>query len=146
MSRLTKDRALARWAAPALGLWLLMGGQGRAQSVTDGPLSASGADAPVSAKSSLARSASAKLSAAKTRSAKKARSTSALPSEVPAGAAPRAAKPISPKATKAVAPDDPLSLGMKWNGSNDNAEQIRTQNYGGGAAGTGASVGLKYHF
>ena len=42
--------------------------------------------------------------------------------------------------------DNPLSLGMKWNGSNDNASQTRVQNYGGDAAGTGAAVGLKLHF
>ncbi len=44
------------------------------------------------------------------------------------------------------APADPLSLGMKWNGSNDNARDTRVQNYDGNAAGTGAEVGLKLHF
>ena len=53
-------------------------------------------------------------------------------------------KPV-PRAATARTPD-PLSLGLKWNGSNDNAEQTRIQNHGGTAAGTVASVGLNYHF
>lgn len=44
------------------------------------------------------------------------------------------------------APADPLSLGMKWNGSNDDARATRVQNYDGNAVGTGAEVGLKLHF
>ena len=49
-------------------------------------------------------------------------------------------------ASRATAPDNPLSLGLKWNGNNDTATQTRAQNYGGEAAGAGASVGLKLHF
>jgi hypothetical protein len=41
---------------------------------------------------------------------------------------------------------DPVSFGMKWNGSNDSASQTRVQNYDGNAPGTGAEVGLKLHF
>lgn len=47
---------------------------------------------------------------------------------------------------KAAASDNPLSLGMKWNGTNDTTTQTRVQNYGGEATGTGAEVGLKLHF
>ena len=50
------------------------------------------------------------------------------------------------KARRSGDPASPLSLGMKWNGSNDNAVQTRTQNYGGDAQGAGAEVGLKLHF
>ena len=62
-------------------------------------------------------------------------------------------KQVPPRATPPVIPDqktpsvsDPVSLGMKWNGSNDGTTQTRTQNYNGGAQGTGAEVGLKLHF
>lgn len=49
-------------------------------------------------------------------------------------------------AAKPTAPADPLSFGMKWNGSNDNAAQTRIENLNGNATGTGAEVGMKLHF
>jgi hypothetical protein len=58
------------------------------------------------------------------------------------------AKPV-PTATPAPGtplPDDPVSFGMKWNGTNDNAQQQRIQNYNGTLPGTGAEVGMKLHF
>ena len=59
--------------------------------------------------------------------------------------APRAhADPVADRGPKTA--DPALSLGMKWNGSNDSAEQTRSQNYNGDAHGTGAEVGLKLHF
>ncbi len=48
--------------------------------------------------------------------------------------------------TKATAPTDPVSFGMKWNGSNDSAGQTRIENLNGGATGTSAEVGMKLHF
>ena len=57
-----------------------------------------------------------------------------------------AATPTAAATTAASRADDPLSFGMKWNGSNDNGVQTRTQNYNGNAEGTGAEVGLKLHF
>ena len=47
---------------------------------------------------------------------------------------------------KVTVPDDPMSFGMKWNGSNDSAGQTRIENLNGGAVGTGAEVGMKLHF
>lgn len=41
---------------------------------------------------------------------------------------------------------DPLSIGMKWHGSADDARETRVQNYNGNAAGTGAEVGMQLHF
>ena len=129
----------------AAALWLLSGGQVWAQSLPDGPLSAPNAIVTPPAKAAPAKAASPKTALAKTRKPKKAAAAAVadpladtVPERRPTKAA--TAKPV--KDTSA----DPLSLGMKWNGSNDNAEQTRIQNYGGGAAGTGASVGLKYHF
>ena len=53
----------------------------------------------------------------------------------------------APVATRnAALPDDPVSLGLRWNGNNDSATQTRTQNYGGNAVGAGAAVGLNLHF
>ena len=133
-----------RLLGSTLGLSLLLSGQAWAQTLPDGPLSAPDATPP--AKASGAAPASAKTASAKPRKVKKAHAAAApidsLADEPPhahPGKAP-VAKPVKD------APADPLSLGMKWNGSNDNAEQTRTQNYSGSAPGTGASVGLIYHF
>lgn len=55
--------------------------------------------------------------------------------------------PISnPAGTSATSPTNPVSFGMKWNGSNDNASQTRIENLNGQATGTGAEVGMKLHF
>ena len=43
-------------------------------------------------------------------------------------------------------PVDPIELGGKWNGANDDASKTRVQNYNGDATGTGGEVGLKLHF
>ena len=64
------------------------------------------------------------------------------PTDAAKAGTPERDTPVARRTTE----DDPLSLGMKWNGSNDNASQTRVQNYGGDAAGTGAAVGLKLHF
>ena len=56
------------------------------------------------------------------------------------------AEPVAEPGAKTSAPGSPLSLGMKWNGSNDSAGQTRVQNYNGNTQGTGAEVGLKLHF
>ncbi len=63
-----------------------------------------------------------------------------LPSEVPA--VPAAETGVA----KPNAPVDPISFGMKWNGSNDSAGQTRIENLNGNATGTGAEVGMKLHF
>ena len=60
--------------------------------------------------------------------------------ERPSSRAPRPSLPSRPR------PADPLSFGMKWNGSNDNAAQTRIENLNGNATGTGAEVGMKLHF
>ena len=49
-------------------------------------------------------------------------------------------------AAKSTAPTDPVSFGMKWNGSNDSVGQTRIENLNGNAVGTGAEVGMKLHF
>ena len=54
--------------------------------------------------------------------------------------------PTSRAAHKGTTSSDPVSFGMKWNGSNDTAEKTRVQNYNGDATGAGAAVGLKLHF
>jgi hypothetical protein len=113
-----------------------LAGAASAQSLTDGPLSAPGANEPVPAKAHAPKGHKA---AAKTTHHKEAKASRPLP-DPPEPAVPVAAKRPSGE------PTDPLSLGMKWNGSNDNAEKTRIQNYGGDAAGTGAAVGLNYHF
>ncbi len=41
---------------------------------------------------------------------------------------------------------DPVSFGMKWNGSNDTARETRIQNFDGTNSGTGAELGMKLHF
>ena len=71
------------------------------------------------------------------------------PSRVAPTPRPEAPAPVAD--TKAAAVDNarPSShpeLAMKWNGNNDTATQTRTQNYGGDAEGTGAAMGLKFHF
>ncbi len=69
---------------------------------------------------------------------------------VPASARLPVATPAMPTAdvaaSKPVPPTDPVSFGMKWNGSNDNAAQTRIENLNGNATGTGAEVGMKLHF
>ena len=113
------------------------------QSLTDGPLAAPGA--PASSEAVKGRPpAHAKTSAAKTRVAKTTRGSNAQAADVDERREPASTPAPRHPATKPAS--DPFSLGMKWNGSNDNAEQTRIQNYGGSAAGTGASVGLNYHF
>ena len=116
------------------------------QSLTDGPLA--GPDAPALIESFKGRPpAHAKTSAAKNHAARTTRWSNAQAADLDGRRepAPSTAKPAPSRPAKGAAPD-PFSLGMKWNGSNDNAEQTRIQNYGGSAPGTGASVGLNYHF
>ena len=116
------------------------------QSLTDGPLA--GPDAPASIEPFKGTPpARAKTSTAKNRSTRTTRRNSSQAADLDGRRepAPSTSKPAPSRPAKALAPD-PFSLGMKWNGSNDNAEQTRIQNYGGSAAGTGASVGLNYHF
>ncbi len=126
---------------------LVLAGPSRAQSLTDGPLAASGTPAP--SKPIKGKPAThAKSSSAKTRAAKATNKNNAKAADLDDGSeatASPASKP-APRKPVAVPTSDPLSLGMKWNGSNDSAEQTRIQNYGGTATGTGASVGLNYHF
>lgn len=109
------------WAAPA-----------GAQSPLDGPLAAPDAPAAATPKPH------AKAKAKKPRhvASKPAPDVEATPERVPAAA----------EAPSRRAPADPLSLGMKWNGSNDTAGQTRSQNLDGGAFGSGAEVGMKLHF
>ena len=116
------------------------------QSLTDGPLA--GPDAPTSiepfkgTQPARAKTSTAKNHAARTKKRNNAQAADLDGRREPA---PSTSKPAPSRPAKGPAPD-PFSLGMKWNGSNDNAEQTRIQNYGGSAAGTGASVGLNYHF
>ncbi len=63
-----------------------------------------------------------------------------LPLEKPAGPA------TQTNVAKSNAPVDPISFGLKWNGSNDSAGQTRIENLNGNATGTGAEVGMKLHF
>ena len=107
-----------------------------AQGVLDGPLTAPDAAAApkVPAASSTSKP---RKKAPRHAAAKAAPAVPVFARETPDRQAPQ--RP----ATKA---DDPLSVGMKWNGSNDNSSQTRVQNYNGTAAGTGAEVGLKLHF
>lgn len=56
------------------------------------------------------------------------------------------AKPVASGAAVPAKPDDPLSLGMKWNANSDSARETRVQNYRGDAPGEGAEVGVKLHF
>lgn len=101
-----------------------------AQSALDGPLAPPDAPAPAPAHHAKAKAKRVHHAAAKP----------AQPSaDIPAPSA-RAARPAK------AAPDDPVSLGMKWNGSNDTAAQTRYENLNGNAPGTGAEVGLKLHF
>lgn len=69
---------------------------------------------------------------------------------VPASARLPLETPAVPVAQTSVAksntPVDPISFGMKWNGSNDSASQTRLENLNGNATGTGAEVGMKLHF
>ena len=121
-----------------LGCCVILAEPAVAQARTDGPLAATAAPAkPKPAPRS-------KKPAAKTHAA--ARATDTVPADGDAGDRAGSPSPKSvPRGTVARTPD-PLSLGLKWNGSSDNAEQTRIQNYGGAAVGTGASVGLNYHF
>ena len=113
----------AVWVAPA-----------SAQSPFDGPLAAP--DAPA-------------LPAPKARARTKpkaSRHAAARPVAVPDAAA----RPVPTNADAPPpspgAPADPVSLGMKWNGSNDTAAQTRYQNGPENAFGSGAEVGMKLHF
>ncbi len=131
---------------------VLVAGPSRAQSLTDGPLAAPGTGTPAPREAPAAKSATraSRKPATKTHTANRSdatKATDAIPADL-GGSGPgasRAAKP-APRQPPAERASDPLSLGMKWNGSNDSPEQTRIQNYGGTAAGTGASVGLNYHF
>ena len=135
-----------------LACCLVLAGPSRAQSLTNGPLSSPGMPAPSEAmkgKVDKGKPAShAKTSAAKVHAAKTTNKTNAKAADLDDGIEPPTSPAAKPATRKPVAEQasDPLSLGMKWNGSNDSAEQTRIQNYGGTAAGTGASVGLNYHF
>ena len=128
-----------------------LAGPAPAQSLTDGPLAAPDAERPAPSKvPKPASTAHAKKSAAKSRTAasphaSRARDAQATDRDEGGPTGQRNAERTLPRPV----PDrttDPLSLGMKWQGSNDSPEQTRTQNYGGTAPGTGASVGLNYHF
>ena len=109
----------------------------RAQSAFEGPLAAPSDQSPAPA--------SARLKKPLNGAAKKKAGSSA--SHAAGTEMPRVpAQPVAEPGAKTSAPVSPLSLGMKWNGSNDNAGQTRVQNYNGNAQGTGAEVGLKLHF
>ena len=110
-------------------------GAARAQTMLDGPLAAS--ETPAPAVSSKARPAKSVKVHPKVAHHAKAPSPDRSKAETP-----ERDIPVARRTTE----DNPLSLGMKWNGSNDNASQTRVQNYGGEASGTGAAVGLKLHF
>ena len=131
---------------------LVLVGPSRAQSLTDGPLALPGMPAPseaIKGKVNKAKPAThAKMSTAKIHAAKTTNKTGTKAADLDDESAPTVSPTAKPATRKPVAEQasDPLSLGMKWNGSNDSAEQTRIQNYGGTAAGTGASVGLNYHF
>ncbi len=116
------------------------------QSLTDGPLATPGVPASSQAAEGR-RSPHAKTSAAKVRAARTIHGSNAQAADLEYRREPTSptAKP-APRRPATEPASDPLSLGMRWNGSNDNAEQTRIQNYGGSAAGTGAAVGLNYHF
>ena len=136
-------------ALAALACAVVVADPSRAQSLTDGPLAAPGVGKPPPAKAPRAKPTThaSKASAAKARAAK-ATDAAGVTDGAPADGGPVGSTDAKPVVRRPVAarPSDPLSLGMKWNGSNDNAEQTRIQNYGGTATGTGASVGLNYHF
>ncbi len=68
------------------------------------------------------------------------RASARLPAEAPA------VPTADMGAVKRSAPVDPISFGMKWNGSNESAGQSRIDNLNGSATGTGAEVGMKLHF
>ncbi len=129
-----------------LAYCLLPAGPSRAQSLTDGPLAAP-ATVPAP-KGSKGKTSTRAKAPGKGRTARKPSTANATAADLDDGREPTAtpaSKPV-PRRSAAQPVSDPLSLGMKWTGSNDNAEQTRIQNYGGAAAGTGASVGLNYHF
>ena len=120
------------WIGLSFGVAMLVSaGTGLAQGALEGPLGAPDASiaAPVG-KTPGTKQKNHRARKADMSEATKARATSA-------------SLPEPKTASETV---NPLSLGMKWSGSNDNAEQTRVQNYGGAAAGTGAEVGLKLHF
>lgn len=83
------------------------------------------------------------------RSARRAKAAAPKRTAVPASARlpaePRVPVP-EPVAAGASGGTNPVSFGMKWNGSNDNAAQTRIENLNGQATGTGAEVGMKLHF
>ena len=111
-------------------------GVAKAQSLLGGPLSNSAPSvSPTAAEGprKAAKTAHPKVSHPKTASHAKIPATDAAKAGTP-----ERDTPVARRTTE----EDPLSLGMKWNGSNDNASQTRVQNYGGEAAGTGAAVGL----
>ena len=115
------------------------------ESAYDGPLAAPDATAAPPASLESKRTASrTKAKAAKPHH----HAAAKLPSPATDAALPEASPSTGQRASAASAPpaEDPLSLGMKWNGSNDTAAQTRVQNYNGNAVGTGAEVGLKLHF
>ncbi len=112
---------------------LAIGGSAAAQSSLDGPLASPEAAAPAAPHRAKAKP-------------KKLRHAAARP--VPAVDGARAVPQPSPTAasTSAARADDPISLGMKWNGNNDSAAETRSINRNGDAVGTGAEVGMKLHF
>ena len=106
-----------------------------AQSPLDGPLVSPDAPAPAPAPHSTKAK------------PKKIRHAAAKPVAPSDGTTPPAHIPAADAApASSGAPADPLDLGMKWNGNNDNAAQTRSQNLDGNAFGTGAEVGMKLHF
>ena len=83
----------------------------------------------------------------KPKPAKRARKHAATPAaDLPRDAADASRAPVPTSSHGAAPAADPISLGFKWQGTNDTAEKTRVQNYNGDAAGTGAAVGLKLHF
>ncbi len=123
-------RGVVIWLAAGCAI----GGVACAQTLPDGPLAAS----PSQGETHAPRKATFKKHAAKPHAP--------APSAARDPNAPARAPAMPTAAAGAAAADDPLSFGMKWNGSNDNGVQTRTQNYNGNAAGTGAEVGMKLHF
>ena len=133
-------------ALACLACCLVLAGPSRAQSLTNGPLSPAGTGGPApSGREKLRPETHVKAHAKKAHAARAANAKAAEPENSWDRAGPPASTPV-PRDKLPVEASDPLKLGLKWNGSNDSVGQTRSQNYGGTAVGTGASVGLGYHF
>ena len=146
MSSATEDERFGGFAMRVSGVLacltccLVLATPSWGQSLLDGPLAAPDARTP----SKAVRAKPAKAPTAKARAAKTTSGVDAKAAHLD-DQRESPSKPM-PHRSAAEPTPDPLNLGMKWNGSNDTAEQTRIQNYGGSATGTGASVGLNYHF